>query len=477
LPVWAGSSHRQSKGSGEKCLLDISTDILRRWSKKSKLSLPSISELPGLLDKPLPHDEKIPLTRIQFDNLLSGLTETTDVCSRDDVERLFRISDVEASEILHLKFYNAAVQSAPPENGTEASFHSFWDDNIRKILELLVPSGTSIRDFNCHTDTKKNTPDYGFLKDNVCLFRGEEKHPGSHEDPKAELSDKLTWIYSPAPYVLGYYAIGPDLTLAAICAPSTPSQTPVVLDLAFANLRFKRDRIANLCRLINLSPYLYPLLKLIGYRDVPEFTVIERDGKSVEIGTKSVRKVYHGDQGAERVRYIQNIYRQLQEKGVPHVDALTHAAGSTIYVEPKGIAVKPSNVRELLDAIICVLRVLQVLHQAPPLFHRDIRWPNVLRQADDYTRWFLIDWDDAVGPNNVAANHFCRKGRSPRVFMDNHGAEVDIWSVGNLILESTSFTLDLSPELVKLGMWMQNAAPDAKDALIAVEAYAQEKAF
>ena len=60
--------------------------------------------------------------------------------------------------------------------------------------------------------------------------------------------------------------------------------------------------------------------------------------------------------------------------------------------------------------------------------------------------------------------------------MDNHGAEVDIWSVGNLILESTSFTLDLLPELVKLGIWMQNAVPDTKDALI-VEAYAWGKAF
>ena len=79
----------------------------------------------------------------------------------------------------------------------------------------------------------------------------------------------------------------------------------------------------------------------------------------MEIGTKNVKKVYHGNQGAERVRYIQNIYRQLQEKGVPHVDALTYAARSTISVEPKGIAVKPSNVRELLDAIICVLRALQ----------------------------------------------------------------------------------------------------------------------
>jgi hypothetical protein len=51
---------------------------------------------------------------------------------------------------------------------------------------------------------------------------------------------------------------------------------PVVQDLAFTNLRLRRDRIANLCRLINLSSYLYPLQKLIGYRDVSEFTVIER---------------------------------------------------------------------------------------------------------------------------------------------------------------------------------------------------------
>ena len=76
----------------------------------------------------------------------------------------------------------------------------------------------------------------------------------------------------------------------------------------------------------------------------------------------------------------------------------------------------------------------------------------------------------------MAANHLCPEGRSPRVFLDNHSAEVDIWSVGNLIQESTSFTLDLSPELVKLGMWMQNAAPDAQAALNAVEGYAQKKA-
>ena len=53
-------------------IADINADIYSRWSKKSKLSLPLISELPGLLDKPLPQDEKIPLTRIQFLSVLDG---------------------------------------------------------------------------------------------------------------------------------------------------------------------------------------------------------------------------------------------------------------------------------------------------------------------------------------------------------------------------------------------------------------------
>ena len=77
----------------------------------------------------------------------------------------------------------------------------------------------------------------------------------------------------------------------------------------------------------------------------------------------------------------------------------------------------------------------------------------------------------------MVANYFCQEGHSPRVFIDNHRAEVDIWCVGNLILESTSFTLDLLPELVKLGTWMQNPGLDARGALIAVKAYAQEKGF
>ena len=57
----------------------------------------------------------------------------------------------------------------------------------------------------------------------------------------------------------------------------------------------------------------------------------------------------------------------------------------------------------------------------------------------------------------IIAKKLCREGHSPRVFIDNHGAEVDIWGVGNLILESASpRTFDLSPELVELGIWIRS---------------------
>ena len=50
---------------------------------------------------------------------------------------------------------------------------------------------------------------------------------------------------------------------------------------------------------------------------------------------------------------------------------------------------------------------------------------------------------------------------SPRVFIDEHGEEVDIWAVGELIF--TSGILDLSLELSNLGKWMKSEpAPSAK---------------
>ena len=112
----------------------------------------------------------------------------------------------------------------------------------------------------------------------------------------------------------------------------------------------------------------------------------------------------------------------------------------------------------------------QVLHEAPPLFHRDIRWPNVIRRLDDPQKWFIIDWDDADSPPTRAQSHFKRSTHSPNVFVDGHGAEVDIWSVGELIVQCRALNISLA--LQDLGKWMQAVTvPSAGEALAKIKEY------
>ncbi len=55
----------------------------------------------------------------------------------------------------------------------------------------------------------------------------------------------------------------------------------------------------------------------------------------------------------------------MEGKGVPNVDKLfasycDEKHGATVYLEPKGISVNPSNQEEPLNAIICILEALKV---------------------------------------------------------------------------------------------------------------------
>jgi hypothetical protein len=84
-----------------------------------------------------------------------------------------------------------------------------------------------------------------------------------------------------------------------------------------------------------------------------------------------------------------------------------------------------------------------------PIYHRDIRWPNVIRRIQDHSKWLLIDWEDASLPPTEAQPSFSRSTHSPAVFEDGHGADVDIWGVGYLI--KTCMAADVSGELRALG--------------------------
>jgi hypothetical protein len=108
----------------------------------------------------------------------------------------------------------------------------------------------------------------------------------------------------------------------------------------------------------------------------------------------------------------------------------------------------------------------------------ELLWPcsSVLRCADNRSRWFLIDWEDASGSDTKAASHLSREDHSPRVFVDNHGGEVDVWGVGMLIEKAAMSVFDISPALLMLGRWMQEEelTSQAALALLAIIKHASE---
>jgi hypothetical protein len=93
-------------------------------------------------------------------------------------------------------------------------------------------------------------------------------------------------------------------------------------------------------------------------------------------------------------------------------------------------------------------------HNPKRLFHRDIRWPNIILSPSDHSRWFLIDWDDAAMAPTRAAKHLDPKSHSPACFQDNHGAEVDIWGAGKLILDAREFVPAIPDKLAAIGEQM-----------------------
>jgi len=61
----------------------------------------------------------------------------------------------------------------------------------------------------------------------------------------------------------------------AITPPPRPGGQPVVHDIAKADLSLIRDRIQNICRLINIAGLLQQLADLVRPLD-PEFEVFQR---------------------------------------------------------------------------------------------------------------------------------------------------------------------------------------------------------
>ncbi|THU96248.1 hypothetical protein K435DRAFT_839132 [Dendrothele bispora CBS 962.96] len=425
--------------------LNVSQDVLRRWRDKHRGSpIPNITELRTRMDTPLLENEKIPLSQTRLDELLvTAPNESRDFLILEQANTLFRSSDSEYAGLLERISLTAASTSPPPSDGTKESYHVFWDENIRKVIQI------------------------GFVLDNRCPFRGEEKDPmNDDEDPRAELERKLDWDYGSVPYLLGYYCNGTELTYVAIFRPKQGNREPQIQDLYSVDLGTRAGRITNMRWLINLSPLFQDLVDLMPLRE-PEFIPMERDNCTVELTSRHVIKRYTCSDALERIERLKNIYHWLTEMRVPNTDSVHCISDETIVLQPRGHRELPKTEKELVEAVRCVLQVLKAIH--PVLLHRDICWPNVIRSKDDRSKWFLVDWEDAAKAPTKAIPRFVFGSHSPRVLQDGHGGEVDIWGVGHLITESG--VISLSSELRRIGLWMKEQSPSVEEAWVKLERY------
>ena len=104
------------------------------------------------------------------------------------------------------------------------------------------------------------------------------------------------------------------------------------------------------------------------------------------------------------------------------------------------------------------------MHAEPALFHRDISWSNILWNEQTQS-WFLTGFDDASMAPTRAILHLNTDDHHPNISSDGHGAEVDIWAVGKLILNAAEVVVDASEELHSAGRALVEVPKTAQQAL------------
>ena len=292
------------------------------------------------------------------------------------------------------------------------------------------------------------------------------------------------------------------------------TQPPLRIEPLFDHdLNYKKHRIANLIHMIRLSGVVAGLGATIRRRDQPEYEDIMRYGRIISLflvlsfsnrdngfvrmsfGAGSIRKEFWHTDAAARVSKLVDIYKLLESKQVPNVDNLDHfeIGGNHpphVHLSPLGIDRLPESGSESLDVVVCVLEALkvrygvfhihhliptQVMHSPPnPVYHRDIRGPNIIKRFDG-PGWFLIDWSDACIAPTRAVTHLTESEHSPRVREDNHGAEVDMWGVGKYLEDLASRVTCgiVKPDAVTqmARKWMSDHIVSAVTALEEIQVY------
>ncbi|KAF0421095.1 serine/threonine protein kinase [Gigaspora margarita] len=407
---------------------DITTKIIKQLIQ-SPGQLPHKSDLANFLNENPP--VKIPLASIhfsQFNTSLGGITE-------EERDTYFILSTEVECTSLYLRLIVPLIY--PPSYGkTEDSYHCLWDCVIKNTIETFGMHNASLptlefdRNTSKRNSTGRNRPDMVVLVRNICPFRGEEKSREEAGDPSSELIDKIK----------------PENKKRKL---NICSERIAEFDLGRLSDRIRiMNFLRNICRILPI------IVNLCPPRDSPEFqTIMRTNGTVIELGY-AVKKKFADE---KQVKHLKEIYGMLCVNNVRFSDELEHSSTHSVNLAPRGEQREPKDLKELLQALICILTCLKVegMHEIKPkpIMHRDIRWPNIIRHYGEYQRFILIDFDYAnYSPSDEPLKEFSESDHAPEILTKGHDFKVDIWGIGNLIgscnvtgipPELSSFSTDL----------------------------------
>ncbi|KAL7692180.1 putative protein kinase-like domain superfamily [Plasmopara halstedii] len=384
------------KGSANN-LSDARQDSTDQWltefhtKKIEYLSLPPIASLPSFVRQPLP--VKVRMKR----KVLSRWSSFPGGPSMDVQDKMFAADDMAPCKKIKKKI-ESMLEPLRSED-TECSFIWFWDTVFRSILDVVFTRARINRDSSKNLSTENKRPDFLFILNDVCVFRGEEAEPGTNINlPREQLYQKLTWVYGAVPYVFGYAASGYKVDLFALFRSSSESSDVESYSIGYFDLESAADRFRIVLALLNLCLLFSAITEACP-----------------DSGRNEYRNI-HCSNGVVGFDQLEHIYGIMQSANVSNVDRLIKLkwAKKTAIFEPRGTMMKPRNLLELFVALRNILEALVALHRES-VIHRDIRCHKPQRF-----------------PNG---KHLSTEEHAPEIFVNGsiHTTAVDIWAVGYLI--------------------------------------------
>ena len=285
------------------------------------------------------------------------------------------------------------------KDGTEEVWANTADMLTGSVLATLDDLTRALRmDVNRNAKDPSGTtdaglrPDYWLLVDGALLLKAEHKRtPDELEVAKEELASKMkSWnpvALRGLPFIPCYAVGGEKLQFCAI-VPNSDGTCGVYDASDVFDMYLALDRLHIVRTSFNLFRVLISLRRMMP-ATVPSLYKMQPrpNGASITVMDDDVRKVcypaengvYECLMGDARIPFAICIAKKVQK-----------GARVALTIKPVCAQVMPKAESELRRAIRCVLTALASFH-ARGFVHRDVRWPNVLRDFEG--NWLLSDFE------------------------------------------------------------------------------------